>query len=142
MTKREFFAKLVEVFSEETAPVIEGASGEEVLEFLNKEIESLDKKAEKAKEKAAEKKAAGDELRTKIEAILEEAGTFLTIAEIVEKIGDSEVTPSKVVARLTQLVKLEKITKDKNKDKKAIYAIAGTEVESTEAEAEEAEAEE
>ena len=106
ITKTEYFAMVAEI--------IEGSGVEnkaELMEFIQKQVEALDKKADKAKERAAEKKAAGDELRTKVQSVLTEE--LQTIDEIVEAIGEEDVTRNKVVARLTQLVAAGVAVKDK-----------------------------
>ena len=106
ITKKEYFAMVAEI--------IEGSDAqnkEELMEFIQKQVEALDKKADKAKERAAEKKAAGDELRTKVQSVLTEE--LQTIDEIVDAIGEEDVTRNKVVARLTQLVAAGVAIKDK-----------------------------
>lgn len=106
ITKREYFAMVAEI--------VNGSSAEnkaELMEFINKQVEALDKKADKAKERAAEKRAAGDELRACVQSVLTEG--FQTIDEIVDTIGDENITRNKVVARLTQLVAAGVAVKDK-----------------------------
>lgn len=79
-------------------------------EFVAHEIELLGKKAESVAKRAAAKKAEGDELReTVFNCLSTDEG--MTNAEIVAAIGDPEVTPAKVTARLTQLIKLERVEK-------------------------------
>ena len=112
------------------------------MEFIQKQVDALDKKADKAKERAAEKKAAGDELRTKVQSVLTEE--LQTIDEIVDAIGEEDVTRNKVVARLTQLLKAGVAVKDKveNGSKKVMgYKLkaeeeAADDVEATEEDAE------
>ena len=106
ITKKEYFAMVAEI--------VNGSNAEnkaELMEFIQKQVEVLDKKADKAKERAAEKKAEGDELRTKVQSVLTEE--LQTIDEIVDAIGEEDVTRNKVVARLTQLVAAEVAVKDK-----------------------------
>lgn len=106
ITKKEYFAMVAEI--------VEGSGAEnkaELMEFIQKQIEALDKKADKAKERAAEKRAAGDELRAKVQGVLTEG--LQTIDEIVDAIGEEDVTRNKVVARLTQLVAAGVAAKDK-----------------------------
>lgn len=75
-----------------------------VIEFCDKKLAALARKAETAKAKAAEKKAAGDALR---ERVFEVLGTEpMTIAEVTEAIGDEEVSTNKVAYRLNALVEL------------------------------------
>lgn len=81
-----------------------------IVEFCEKEIEALDKKAAKAKETAAKKKAEGDELTEKVfEALTDE---FECIACVTEKVGDEEATTAKVQYRLGQLVKAGRAEKE------------------------------
>lgn len=83
---------------------------EDIKDFIEKSIIQLDAKNEKAAERAAAKRAAGDELRAQVKAVL---GTEpMKVAEIVAAINDPEVTSAKVVARLTQLVKSGDVIKE------------------------------
>ena len=80
--------------------------------FIKKEIESIDKKAEKAKERAAKKAEESDSLREEIYAVLEASeAEFTPIVDIVAAIGKEEVTPAKVTARLTKLVEAGRVIK-------------------------------
>ena len=80
-------------------------TGEDIIAYAEKTIAQLDNKAAKAKEKAAEKKVEGDELRAKVEEVLTDK--YQTVADIFEKVAaeNDDVTTSKVVYRLTALVK-------------------------------------
>jgi hypothetical protein len=75
----------------------------ELKKFAENEINLLDKKHEKAKETAAKKKAADELMKVVCEALSQE--TFEPIATITERIGNPDITVSKVTYRLTQLVK-------------------------------------
>jgi hypothetical protein len=70
----------------------------------------LDAKAEKAKERAAKTKAEGDELRAAVQAVLTDE--YQLADAIVAQVEGEEITKSKVVARLTQLVAAEVAVKD------------------------------
>ena len=86
--------------------VVEASEAEqkdEMVAFIDKQIELLAGKAEKAKERAAAKKVAGDELREVVKSLLTDE--LQVIDEIVAQIEGEDVTKSKVTARLTQLVK-------------------------------------
>lgn len=90
---------------EEIKGVVEAADYENkegAIEFINKQIETLAAKAEKAKEKAAKAKAEGDELRAIVEGIL--TADVQPIDDIVAQIEGEDVTKAKVTARLTALV--------------------------------------
>ena len=80
-------------------------NADELVAFLDKQIVSLDNRAAKAKEKAAEKKAEGDELRAVVKAVLTD--DFQTADDIAAQIEGDDVTKAKVVARLSQLVKID-----------------------------------
>lgn len=101
-------------------------NGEDLVAFIDKQIEQLDNKATKAKEKAAEKKAEGDELRAVVLSVL--TSDFQTIEDIVAQIEGEDITKAKIVARLTQLVKNGEAKKEqtKNAENKKVmtYAIA------------------
>ena len=101
----------------------------EEIAFIETQIAALDRKAAKAKERAAAKKAAGDEPRETIFSVLtDEFQTLDMILPAVKEItGDDTLTNSKIIPRLSALVDLEKVVKEKvkadNGDKMA-YAIA------------------
>lgn len=101
MTKREMYDVIESVFSTVAADK-EGA--EDILAMVAKERAALDRKNEKAKERAAEKRAAGDELRERVYAVIEEAGEPITVNGILEAMCDSSLTPARIVARTRQLV--------------------------------------
>lgn len=108
ITKKEYYTMLKEIV-EESKNIETLIPQEELLDFINKQIVSIDTKAEKAKEKAAEKKANGDELREVVQSVLTEE--YQTIDAIVNQIGNEEITKAKVTARLTSLVKAGLATK-------------------------------
>ena len=103
ITEREMYTMISEL--------LEG--NDDVVAFCEKKIATLDKKAENAKVKAAEKKAAGDELRTRVEEVLTDE--WQTIAEVGAALDDEEVTASKVTYRLNALVDLGVAVKDETK---------------------------
>lgn len=101
ITKKEMFEAIVTgVETGEWA-----VDAEVIIAFCEKEIEALDKKANKAKERAAAKKAESDELMTKVAEALDPE-EFLVIADIAAKVAevDPDATVSKVTYRLTKLV--------------------------------------
>lgn len=113
ITKREMFVALKALAEAEDLHIVdvdERISNEAVVEFCEKEIAALDKKAAKAKEKAAEKKAAGDALADVVFEVLSEVD-FEPISEIASRIEGEDVTASKVTYRLTQFYKAGKIEK-------------------------------
>ena len=87
---------------------------DEAIEFIEKQIDQLKAKAEKAKSRAEEKKIEDDELREAVaNALTNEPQTIDAITTTVAEIFD--VTKAKVTARLTQLVKLGEATKEQVK---------------------------
>jgi hypothetical protein len=88
-------------------------SAADVIDYVDTTIEQLDNKAARAKDRAAKAKAAGDELRAKVAAVLTDE--FQTIADIAAQVDVEDITPAKVTARLTQLVKLGEAHKTKLK---------------------------
>lgn len=108
ITKKDYYTMLKEIV-EESKDIETEISKEELLEFIDKQVASINAKAEKAKEKAAEKKANGDELREVVQSILTEK--YQTIDSIVSQIDGEEITKAKITARLTSLVKAGLATK-------------------------------
>ena len=103
-TKRVIFTEML------TIPII--ADNPEYIELLQKEIDAIDRKNEKAKARRAEKTEKVDLLLDKVEAILTEE--FQSISDIVTALNDefSDLTNSKIVPRLTKLYKAGKIEKE------------------------------
>ena len=125
-TKREYFTMLREIVEgmveNETVPAVENPT--ELIEFIDKSILELDKKAEKAKERAEKKKETDDEILLKVEAALTD--TFRSAEQIMEDLEDVEgLTKQKVVARLTKLVNADRAQKKTIKeDKRKIMGYA------------------
>ena len=116
---------------EEIKAVVEASDVEtkdEMIAFIDKEIEHLAVKAEKAKKRAADKKEKGDELREIVESVLTDE--LQPIDDIVAQIDGEDVTKAKVTARLTQLVKAGIAVKEQvpvEKRKVMAYKLAGGE---------------
>lgn len=129
-TKREYFTMLREIVAgmveNETVPAVENPT--ELIEFIDKSILELDKKAEKAKERAEKKKETDDELLLKVESALTE--DFRPAEAIMEDIeGVEGLTKQKVVARLTKLVNAGRAQKNTIKeDKRKIMGYASLDV--------------
>jgi hypothetical protein len=108
--------------------IVEASDAEhkdEMVEFIDKQMELLAAKAEKAKERAAAKKVEGDELREVVHSVLTDE--FQPIDEIVAQIDGEDITKAKVTARLTQLVKAEMAVKEQvtiDKRKVMAYKLA------------------
>lgn len=104
-TKKDWFEEIKEIINESDSDL-----KEQIVEFINKQIEALDAKAERAKERAEKQKIKGDELREIVRGVL--TNDFQTIDEITAQIEVDGITKAKVTARLTQLVNAEIATKD------------------------------
>ncbi len=98
ITKKEYYSMLKEIVMKSNIN-----DKDELVAFIDKQVQLLDNKAAKAKVKAMEKRVEGDELRNTVEAVLTEE--YQTINTIIEQIDDEEVTKAKVTARLSQLIK-------------------------------------
>lgn len=113
ITKRDQYQVLTDILNaaEDSGIVIDGEVTYDVLRgFIAHEIELLDNKAAAAAKRAAEKRADGDALRERIYNVLDTENPML-IKEIVAALGDDEISPQMVTARLTQLINLEKVEK-------------------------------
>ena len=99
----------------------------DILEYCAVTRAQLAEKADKAKAKAAEKKAAGNELRERVKAVLTEEPQ--TRDEVFANFAEEEgITIAKIGARLTQLVKAGEVEKSQEKiadgTKKMTYKLA------------------
>lgn len=103
ITKKEMFAAIRGMV--ENIEAVGDIPADEVLAFIDKQVEQIDKKAASAKAKAAEKKIEGDALRDAVAAVLTDE--YQTIDAITAQVEVEDVTKSKVTARLTQLVAAE-----------------------------------
>ena len=117
MTKKDYYILIKDIV--ENANIEEKT---ELIEFLNKQISQIEAKVEKAKIRATEKQKAGDELRNKIKSILTDE--LQTADSLTAQIGDENITRAKVIARLSQLVRLGEITKEdiKTEDGRSVKA--------------------
>lgn len=98
ITKIEKFAMIREIL--ESLPDV----NDMLLEFVDAESAALTRKSAKAKARASEKKTELDSLALSVlDALTQEPKTR---DELAEAIGDSEVTPAKVGARLNKLVEM------------------------------------
>ena len=106
-TKREVLEALVNAYN--TVAGEEVIAGEvtaaDVIAYAEKTLEQLDKKNAYAAGKAKEKKAAGDELRAAVQAVLTDE--FQCTADILDQIEGEDLTAPKITARLTQLYGLQ-----------------------------------
>lgn len=112
MTKKDYFTILKTVVA--GMETVGEVAAEDVIAFLDKQIEQIDNKAAKAKAKAADKKAGGDALRDAVEATLTEE--YQTIDAISAQVDMEDITKAKVTSRLTQLVNAEIAEKEQIKE--------------------------
>lgn len=121
-TKAMYFAELREMV---LAAVEDQAQQDELVEFIDKQIETLEKRKVAAAERAEKKKAESDAMT---DAILAQIGDeLITVDEIVVALGSEEVTRNKVTARLGKLVKAGTIVKEAVKvdgNKRMAYRLA------------------
>lgn len=97
LTKKDYYGMLKDIIL--TSDV---DNKEELEAFVDRQIEIIDNKAEKAKERAAEKKAEGDELRAAIKSVLTE--DYQSADDILAQLEGEDLSKAKIIARLTQLV--------------------------------------
>ena len=121
-TKAMYFAELREMV---LAAVEDQAQQDELVEFIDKQIETLEKRKVAAAERAEKKKAESDAMT---DAILAQIGDeLITVDEIVIALDSEEVTRNKVTARLGKLVKAGTIVKEAVKvegNKRMAYRLA------------------
>ena len=106
-TKAMYFAELREMV---LATVEDQAQQDELVEFIDKQMETLDKRKAAAADRAAKKKAESDALTDEIFALIGDKP--ITVDEIVVALDNEDVTRNKVTARLGKLVKAGSIVKE------------------------------
>lgn len=120
MTKKDYFNELKTIVEDSKIE-----NKDELIYFLESQIESIENKAIKAKERAAEKKANGDEIRDLVKSALTKE--LQSVEDIVATINKEDITKAKVIARLTQLVNLGEAIKENTKidaKQKMMYRLA------------------
>ena len=124
-TKAMYFAELRELVMD---VVEDQARQDELLDFIDKQTEMLEKRKAAAAERAVKKRAESDAMT---EAILAQIGDeLITVDEIVIALNDESVTRNKVTARLGKLFKAGLIEKEMVKvgdAKRMAYRLAGAE---------------
>ena len=106
-TKAMYFAELREMV---LAAVEDEAQQAELVEFIDKQMETLDKRKAAAADRAAKKRAESDALTDEIFALI--GNEPMTVDEIVLALDNEDVTRNKVTARLGKLVKAGSIVKE------------------------------
>lgn len=106
-TKAMYFAELREMVLD---VVQDQEQQDELIEFIDKQIETLEKRKVAAAARAEKKREESDELT---EAIFAQIGEdLITVDEIVVALDSEEVTRNKVTARLGKLAKAGRIAKE------------------------------
>lgn len=120
-TKAMYFAELREMIEN----WVDREDQDDLLEFIDKQMEALENRKTAAKARAEKKKAESDALT---DAILEQIGEeLITVDEIVVALNDENVTRNKVTARLGKLVKTGTVVKEYVKvegSKRMAYRLA------------------
>lgn len=110
MNRREFMEAVINLCNGG-----EMVNADEMRAFCEKELAQVDHRNLKARERQAQRKAEGDALKEAIKGIL--SAEPIVVPEIVNAINESgefeDITPSKIVARMTQLAKDEVVVKEK-----------------------------
>lgn len=124
-TKADYFAELREVILEN---VTDQAAQNEYLDFIDKQLETLEKRKVAAAARAEKKRAESDALTEEIFGLL---GTdLMTVDDIVVALDSEEVTRNKVTARLSKLFNAGKIEKESVKTdngKRMAYRLSDAE---------------
>ena len=109
ITKKEILETIGNFFENYEGEIAGDVTKEAIINYVTTTIGQLDAKAVKAKERAEKVKAEGDEIRAAIEAVL--TNEFKTTADIIAEVGIEDLSPGKVAARMSQLIKASKATK-------------------------------
>ena len=106
-TKAMYFAELREIVMN---VVTDADEQDELIKFIDKQVETLEKRKVAAAARAEKKREESDALTDAIYAQI--GDELITVDEIVAALDSEEVTRNKVTARLGKLVKLGKIAKE------------------------------
>lgn len=126
-TKAMYFEELRELV---LTTVTDAEKQAEYVEFIDKQIEALDKRKAAAAARAEKKKAESDALTDAIYELITDK--LVTVDEITVAFDDEEVTRAKVTARLGKLVNAGLIEKESVKvdgKKRMAYRRISTAVE-------------
>ena len=126
-TKVMYFTELREMIMN---AVNDEEKQDELLAFIDKQIETLEKRKEAAATRAAKKKEESDALTEEILGLIGE--DLVTVDEIVVAINREDVTRNKVTARLGKLFKNGAIVKETvkvNGNQRMAYKLADAEAE-------------
>ena len=126
-TKVMYFTELREMVMD---VVTDQEKRDELLAFIDKQIETLEKRKEAAATRAAKKKEESDALTEEILGLIGE--DLVTVDEIVVAINREDVTRNKVTARLGKLFKNGAIVKETvkvNGNQRMAYKLADADAE-------------
>ena len=126
-TKVMYFTELREMIMN---AVNDEEKQDELLAFIDKQIETLEKRKEAAATRAAKKKEESDALTEEILGLI--GKDLVTVDEIVVAINREDVTRNKVTARLGKLFKNGSIVKETvkvNGNQRMAYRLADAEAE-------------
>lgn len=113
-TKKELFGEVREI--------VEREGRADLVEFVDHELELLNKKANRTGTTRTQKENEG--IKEKIIEALVRIATPVTITELQEQDEEmSQYSNQKISALLTQLIKEEKVVRNKDK-KKSVFTIA------------------
>jgi len=118
-TKVDYFTLLKDVVDGAT---LDAETAMNVKDFLDKEIEQLEKRKVAAKDRAEKKKAESDALTDEIYALLTDEPQ--TVEDLLAAFEDETVTRNKITSRLGKLVKAGLAEKDTAKidgNRKMVY---------------------
>ena len=122
-TKVMYFTELRDMVME--AEEITDELKDELVDFINKQVETIEKRKVAAAARAEKRRAEADALTDEIFALMTE--DFMTADEIVDMLDDETITRNKVTARLAKLIKAEKVVKETIKidgKRKMAYKLA------------------
>lgn len=125
LTQKDMFTMIKSAFIEETDVDVDVDA---IVAFCDTQIEKLENKAAAAKKLAEKKRAEGDALYDAVKEVI--TAEWQTRNKITDAIDMDEITPSKVGARLTKLVKEGYVIKEQQgsgKGRAMVYKLAETE---------------
>lgn len=121
-TKAMYYAELREMV---LTAVLDEEKQDELIEFIDKQVEALEKRRAAATARAEKKRAESDAMT---DAILAQIGDeLMTVDDIVDALDDEDATRNKVTARLGKLVRNGLVVKEAIKvdgTKRMAYKLA------------------
>jgi hypothetical protein len=121
-TKAMYYAELREMV---LTTVLDEEKQDELIEFIDKQVEALEKRRAAATARAEKKRAESDAMT---DAILAQIGDeLMTVDDIVDALDDEDATRNKVTARLGKLVRNGLVVKEAIKvdgTKRMAYKLA------------------